>query len=91
MNGCIYRTKDNECDLWTDGKHHSWCDPDCTDRHPSNADRIRAMSDEELAGYLNVLKCPPGRMALGHNCKGDGFCRNCWLKWLRQEAKHETV
>ena len=54
MNGCFYRTKDNECDLWTDDKHKSFCDPDCKDKHPSNADRIRSMTDEELARYITA-------------------------------------
>ena len=56
MNGCVYRTKDNECDLWTDEKHKSFCDPDCKDKHPSNADRIRNMTDEELADWLIKIK-----------------------------------
>lgn len=57
MNGCIYRTKDNECELWTDDKHKSFCDVNCTDRHPSNADRVRAMTDEELATEIWTWNC----------------------------------
>lgn len=55
----------------------------------TNADRIRAMSDEELARFLynnSDGQCP----AIEHcptptapqNCP-DG---HCWLDWLRQEA-----
>jgi len=54
MNGCIYRTKDNECELWTVDKRHSFCDIEtCKDRVMSNADRIRSMTDEELARFLS--------------------------------------
>ena len=84
MNGCVYRTKDNECDLWTDEKHKSFCDPDCKDKHPSNADRIRAMTDEELAEFLNDVAgdyCSP----LIGKCLADN-CKDCLMKWLKQEV-----
>ena len=81
MNGCVYRTKDNECDLWTDGKHKSFCDPDCKDNHPSNADKIRFMTDEELAIFLQgnctFIQTP---------CKES--CTECWLEWLKQEVRN---
>ena len=57
----------------------------------TNADRIRAMSDEELAEAIFKIfchdeegsYCPPDEMF----CKKYGFsCRDCWLDWLRQEA-----
>ena len=44
----------------------------------TNADRIRSMSDEELAEYLFIKTCE------------DGFpqftTKNDWLDWLRREA-----
>ena len=58
---------------------------------PSNADRIRAMTDEELAEWLdhrvvaNSVECPPQH---GHkHCLEQDGCRACWLDWLRQEAE----
>lgn len=53
----------------------------------TNADRIRSMSDEELANWITSIDqdapCPP-----------DGSCScvksNCvkgWLNWLQEEAK----
>ena len=58
---------------------------------PTNADRIRAMSDEELAEFLfngDVEYCHAGM------CKAGETCRICCLKWLQQPAgeedKHET-
>ena len=47
----------------------------------TNADRIRAMTDEELADILKCVPdytdCPPGA----------DDCRKCILDWLRQEAE----
>lgn len=49
----------------------------------TNADRIRAMSDEELAC---CLMCPYGT----EGCNSlDGDCRACVLKWLQQPAEVE--
>ena len=51
----------------------------------TNADKIRQMSDEELAEILSILascrKCPV-------QCKG-GFsrCDDFWLDWLQQEVE----
>ena len=59
----------------------------------TNGDRIRSMSDEEMAEYFPsyATSCPD----LKENemvCKGANFmandkmCRQCWLGWLKQEA-----
>jgi len=42
----------------------------------TNADRIRAMTNEELAEWLSC------------NCTGDGYGNSAedWLDWLRQAA-----
>lgn len=42
----------------------------------TNADRVRSMSDEELAEWLSC------------NCTGDGYGNSSedWLDWLREEA-----
>ena len=89
---CIYCTDDLECTKYTDEKSTSFCvmGP-CHDEKPSHADRIRAMTDEELAAWgYDVAGCPPGR---GYpDCDTtwadqDGKCPSCWLDWLRQEAE----
>ena len=50
----------------------------------TNADRIRAMSDEELARtFAQTGNCPPSP-EYGHNCKR---CSKCWLDYLRQPVK----
>lgn len=47
----------------------------CAHETPSNADRIRAMSDEELARWLEY--------------EGGGACAEMcgWLNWLQQPAE----
>ena len=61
---------------------------------PPNADRIRSMSDEEMADYFrnHASMCPD----LEENetvCKGANFtandemCQKCWLDWLKSEAE----
>lgn len=55
----------------------------------TNADRIRAMTDEELAGFASdrsCVCCPvvdrDGRMtAIGRD-----YCYKRWLEWLKQEV-----
>lgn len=54
----------------------------CGDVTPvTNADRIRAMTDEELAHYINESTgdCPS-------NSKCQKNCDKCWLDWLKQEV-----
>lgn len=64
----------------------------------TNADKIRQMSDEELAEFLmqtgTEYSCP-----LPHYFGETGFCRNenvdmscrmCWLDWLKQEANEKN-
>ena len=50
----------------------------------TNADRIRSMSDEELAKILgDKCICPPIRKC----AKTIGECDACWLKWFQQPAE----
>ena len=85
MNGCVYRGADNTCLKFTDGKYYSVCVGDvteCEHRKMSNADRIRAMSDEELAGFLDEFGCA---LMPKDNCV-KYRCIDCFLKWLKQEV-----
>ena len=50
----------------------------------TNADRIRSMSDEELAKKLQYM-CPVGADCI----KMSGDCKSCWLDWLQQPAEEE--
>lgn len=50
---CIYCTEDLHCTKYSDDDSESWCvlGP-CTAETPSNGDKIRRMTDEELAEWL---------------------------------------
>ena len=68
-----------------------WCaeHEDCGSFKPkpkTNADRIRSMTDEELAKWLwfKVGKCPPFDVCPSPCIPCE--VKDCWLDWLRQEA-----
>lgn len=54
----------------------------------TNADRIRAMSDEKLAAWLYNVCCieEPFECPALSNPQKNVDCREIWLDWLRQEA-----
>lgn len=50
----------------------------------TNADYIRAMTDEELAKWFGTHACC---MLSPFLCsKAGGSCKACWLDWLKKEA-----
>ena len=52
----------------------------------NNADKIRSMSDEELAKLLDYeLGCP----VTGDCAKMSKDCKACWLDWLQQPSEEE--
>ena len=54
MKGCVYRTESDLCKKFTTDHSISFCvGRNCPDRKESNADRIRAMTDEELAKFIS--------------------------------------
>ena len=55
-------------------------------RKPSNADRIRAMTDEELAEWRANGQCPPDTCYGDYDCLTRN-CDDCWLSWLKQECE----
>lgn len=85
MNGCIYRTQSDLCKLYTKAGDISFCKgEDCPDRKQSNADRIRGMTDEELADYMAFVgKVNKGCPVMSINCQES--CNKCWLDWLKEE------
>ena len=78
---CFYRTGEGICKKFSVYGVTSYCvDGPCPDEVLTNADRIRAMSDEELAEWLNYY---------AH----DGYINPpCgWFEWLKQpEEEDET-
>ena len=67
------------CDIDPD-KCNAWPDP----VNMTNADRIRAMSDEELA---NIIECPYGNPYFDEHLPCKGSCHDCLLIWLHQSAE----
>ena len=63
-----------------------------------NADKIRAMSDEELVSFLMRLMGHAQCFAEGifpyHPCPQEQNCKQCGIDWLQQPAgeedKHEN-
>lgn len=76
---CVYFEKDGKCRKFSDDTAISYCvmGP-CPEQKLSNADRIRDMSDEELAKWLEY--------------EGGGACAEVcgWLEWLQQPAEEDT-
>lgn len=68
----------------TDDLYEQW---DCEWRKPkTNGDRIRAMTDEELAMWINdVTTNALSVLALGSNKQTKTIFY--WLDWLKQEAE----
>ena len=65
-------------------------------REMTNADRIRAMTDEELVNFLMRLMGHAQCFAEGifpyHPCPQNHNCKQCGIDWLQQPAeedKHE--
>ena len=92
---CIY-WNDGKCKKVSDDKVTSWCvwSP-CASQTPSNADRIRSMSDEELASMLKDYKdCSKNCIiSNGKHCYQICEEESVLLKWLQQpaeEADNET-
>lgn len=52
------------------------------ERPMTNADRIRAMSDEELAEFLSEYRC----VHKAPHCR-DANCTQCWLVWLKSPVE----
>lgn len=49
----------------------------------TNADKIRSMTDEELARVMDMV-CPPDTA-----CNDGQQCIKCWIEWLKQPAEEE--
>ncbi len=49
----------------------------------TNADRIRSMTDEELAEWLPFQM---GACNMNEKCGNDCTCDACWFDWLKREV-----
>lgn len=96
---CKYENKNHTCGLKGSYAYRHKCFPldlcKCYEP-PSNADRIRSMSDEELALFLlssvdcdkDCRLCCPTEYKTSGKCNGK--CIAGRIDWLRQPAKEET-
>lgn len=60
---------------------------------PTNADRIRAMDDEQLAKFLCEFRSCDCEFHPCNNCKGSPYCRaghNGMIDWLQKPAGEDT-
>ena len=82
---------------FSDDTNYSWCvcGP-CEDQVMSNADRIRAMTDEELAAVISqkeglVQFCGNKVECLEMLCTDaeipDEWCMECAMEWLKQPCE----
>lgn len=63
---------------------------DVTDKNVgkmTNAERIRSMSDEEMAEFISSIPMCVGKDE-DLNCEID-VCKECFLKWLQQPAEED--
>ena len=78
-----------KCKKFSDDRVTSYCvKGPCDDETPSNADRIRAMSDEELADLQTIMDgaftCQECQTKCVEKC--NAHCIENCLKWLQQPA-----
>lgn len=62
-------------------------------RTMTRADRLRSMTDEELARYLCPYRCPSAQIE--YECAKkteteERDCKKCWLDWLKQEVDDDN-
>ena len=90
MTNCKYITKNGRCGMKGSYAYRHGCfgEDMCRCREPmTNADRIRAMSDEELVEFIKNIKV---RAALCKAVKNnDAFEELCSAEWLQKPAEED--
>ena len=63
------------------------------EKHISNSDRIRSMTDEELADWYfdKFFPCAPYCSMLQDGCPEHDDCKICLLEWLKLERGDSDV
>ena len=91
---CIHYKHDGVCAKYSANGDLSYCvQAPCPDETPSNADRIRSMSDEELAEFLSDFKDCAKDCLVGKGVKDcSGICATSETlrMWLQQPEEEET-
>ena len=89
---CVYFEKDGKCRKFSDDTAISYCvmGP-CPEQKLSNADHIRAMSDEELAKFIATpCQCEVRPKRDGFRECGNDLCLQYLLKWLQSPTEEDT-
>ena len=77
-----------KCKKFSDDRVTSYCvKGPCDDETPSNGDRIRAMSDEELHEFLYSYKFCDICDETCSECRYQGDCERRLMDWLQQPAE----
>jgi len=88
---CVYCTEDGYCKKYSDEEVTSWCvQGPCENERPSNADRIRAMTDEELDKFLGEVQWDVANYCGGITQKQEYPVPEqvgAWLEWLKKESE----
>ena len=86
---CVFEITEDNCRGCFEGSNYK-------PKQITNADRIRAMTDEELSSFLDIatvcvcFPCTRDINNLEHfnRCKHEnGTCEKEWLEWLKGEAE----
>ena len=80
---CVFEKTEANCRGCFEGSHYK-------PKPQTNADRIRQMTDAELAVFLNDVRYDIAeRPSFCDSCLRTSslICRACWLGWLKQEAQ----
>ena len=84
---CIY-WENRMCRKFSDDENLSFCvEGPCQYETPSNADRIRTMTDDELADFLDDIREVSGD-GEGKVVDGNMVYPGMMLDWLQQPAKY---
>ena len=88
---CYYRTDDGKCRKFTDDKYTSYCvDGPCPDDTPTNADKIRSMSDTELAEWIcGVYDDDESAGKFINGILIERYDEDIMLEWLQQPSETE--
>ena len=82
---CYFRT---DCAMYEPSAKVASCYCYKHDPRITNADRVRAMSDEELATFMAERNaCLRPNLRTKDECWQYDDCEACWLDWLKQEAE----
>lgn len=90
MNGCKFCPAHDNCSVTYRGSscaaiRYSFGiedDPEIM----TNADKIRAMKDEELAETIRFAECCP---EVTDHCGLFDSCNECWVNWLQQPVEEK--